>query len=218
VSGQAAWSDVVVGPAKATKSILRATSRVGSAARIAFTVDGGVRVRLAVSTVRVSEIPLKSTSFLHKTWSEPASQFGSRSDVTAYSMAVSPSPDDAKTETLNQRVSGSGGLAFLRPLQSSLPLDLSGFATSRVPPTILPKPPGGANSKGPQSSRVGYLAASPASRLTRLKASGDASPFRAVQEIEATLSQGGLDDNARAAERLPAYAADSIRSSRPGAD
>jgi integrase len=41
----------------------------------------------------------------------------------------------------------------------------------------------------------GYLAASPASGLPKIKASGDASAFRTVQEIEASLQRGGLDAN-----------------------
>ena len=45
----------------------------------------------------------------------------------------------------------------------------------------------------------GYLASSPARHLTKLKANGDAPPFRTVHEIEAILRRGGLDDEQMAA-------------------
>jgi integrase len=81
------------------------------------------------------------------------------------------------------------------PLDTVGPRDLEGFLQARLKersPTTVSKERHTITQFFDWAVLVNYLPASPSANLTRVKPAGDLPPFRTYQEIEATITRGGL--------------------------
>jgi integrase len=83
------------------------------------------------------------------------------------------------------------------PLDRVEPLDLEGFVRARLrerSPTTVSKERVTVGQFFEWAVAMGYLAASPAANLRKVKPRRDLPPFRTLAEIEATIARGGLSD------------------------